>query len=381
MGEIIYYADSSPYCSLQDFDSAIHPAPFAKGSHDILVATVEKLKRDYGQHAPLVKNQWDSSLALCPSSDISSEFISHNPDKFVIPLHQELFINSNVSNTFVQPKLLKKRNTNIPTMKSTGIVKWPNRGASLPFPMYSREYIDGSHDNPELITTGNCDGHEVGLEKLTIAKLKAKCKHLSISQSGKKSELVQRLVNYTNDKNIETNNRDKLKELGGFSKNKKVYLAVSPSHLKSISNKLEILCQCNPNEAKLQLLRWVTEIARLEFYIIADDTLYNVCIPNGTCAWQLVTVMKERGKLDIKHRDSSLRTGVIHYEDPEVKSKMIEQANKWKAMIDASSHYSQHLSVDMFHTRLNAYVAFLLNYDAKNERTHNLARRLCIGSI
>ena len=73
MGEIIYYADSSPYCSLQDFDSAIHPAPFAKGSHDILVATVEKLKRDYGQHAPLVKNQWDSSLALCPSSDISSE--------------------------------------------------------------------------------------------------------------------------------------------------------------------------------------------------------------------------------------------------------------------------------------------------------------------
>ena len=101
-------------------------------------------------------------MNLCPESDISSDFIEIHPERFHIPLHEELFNCSDINLTHVPSRTVKKRNADqVPTMRTTGSVKWPNRGSNIPIPIASREYIDGRKGDPGRITLDNCDNHQV----------------------------------------------------------------------------------------------------------------------------------------------------------------------------------------------------------------------------
>ena len=107
---------------------------------------------------------WTAFVDLCPETDISSEFIASHPERFHIPLHDELFNCSNINTTHVLSRTAKKRNADqVPTMRTTGSVKWPNRGRNVPLPTSTREYVDGRMGDPEMITLNNCDNHLVRL--------------------------------------------------------------------------------------------------------------------------------------------------------------------------------------------------------------------------
>ena len=55
-------------------------------------------------------------------------------------------------------------------MRTTGSVKWPNRGNNTPPPISTRECIDGRSGDPDMITLDNCDNHQANYMNWTSEK-------------------------------------------------------------------------------------------------------------------------------------------------------------------------------------------------------------------
>jgi len=204
----------------------------------------------------------------------------------------------------------------------------------------------------------------------TATKLRVKCKELHLSTKGTKQRLIDQI-------NISQLKEFDLRILKGYSMDKKIYLQIANSSVKVITAKLNSYLSTGSkslsSEQLMEIRNLICTEALLKFYLKHDDCFYDMCQPDGTCTWQLLDVMANRGVHNITERDSCLKIANINYGDKTVKLNLITQANQW---IDNVK--SLPIDIDIlnhFLTKANAYVSFISNFNRSKKSTLTLKSR------
>ena len=178
---------------------------------------------------------------------------------------------------------------------------------------------------------------------------------------------------------VEASRRDNLFSLKGFSRDRQLILALSSYDLVASIKELErILDKTDSCDLTHDIDCWISDNATLQFYVKADDRFYNVCVPDGSCAWQLASVMKDRGKQPIPNRDNCLRMGFF---DLEIKGTLVKNTKALIGKVQSYVEYNMFMNIHDFVERANAYISFLENYDVNNISTQRLSKWLNIDAI
>jgi len=142
-----------------------------------------------------------------------------------------------------------------------------------------------------------------------------KYKELHLSTKGTKEGLIDH-INLSQLKEFE------LRILKGYSVDKKIYLDIADSSIRIITTKLNSYLSTGlrslSSEQLMEIRNLICTESLLKFYLKHDDCFDDMCQPDGTCTWQLVDVMANRGVHHITERDSCLKIADINYGDKTV---------------------------------------------------------------
>ena len=305
----------------------LQPAPFITGGRQLLDLTADRILREYQHFGPDVLPHWTKFLTLSPENDIASDFVERNQERFHVPLHNELFSSTAIDLSYTASRTVKKRNAEqVPTMRTTGSVKWPNRGNNMPLPTSTREYIDGRSGDPDMITLDNCDSHQANYMNWTVTNLRNKCKSLNVPSTGNKQVLIDRI-------NVCVLKSCDIRVIKGYSKDRKIYIQLAETcindfilHLKALESP-DSVAVTSDQSAKIR--QWIVTEASLKFFVKHVNCFYDMCQSDGTCTWRLPDFMKYRGEHILAERDNCLKVAVINYADKDIKTKLLSQVNEW----------------------------------------------------
>ena len=141
--------------------------------------------------------------------------------------------------------------------------------------------------------------------------------------SGTKAELIKLVV--------AREERQNIFKVRGYSRNKRFYITLVDSivakRLRELLPALKSLSEeVDEQKREVNLLNLImTDCWFLNLYLKKDAQFYNVTAPDGSCSFQLVTVMTNRAQRSIEHRDDFPKMPEIDFTD----SNLSERISSW----------------------------------------------------